>query len=95
MALLTIATSNIPPALPPIGFIFKLNPLPDDVTPFLVPVLDNPNFNILKANPPGIKQIVSGDLGITEAVYSKVLDPSVAALAVSHLVVVLGEDHEL
>ena len=82
MALLTIATSNIPPALPPIGFIFKLNPLPDDVTPFLVPVLDNPNFNILKANPPGIKQIVSGDLGITEAVYSKVLDPSVAALAV-------------
>lgn len=81
MALLEITTSNIPPALPPIGLIFKLNPLPDNVTPFLVPVLDNPNFNIPKANPPGIKQIVSGDLGITEQIYSPILDPTVSALA--------------
>lgn len=81
MALLEIATSNIPPALPPIGFIFKLNPLPDDVDPFFIPVIDRPDFNIIQGRPPGLKQIVSGDLGITEQIYSTVLDPSVAALA--------------
>lgn len=81
MAMLEITTSNIPPALPPIGFIFKLNPLPEDAEPFLVPVIDRPDFNILQGRPPGVKQVVSGDLGITEQVASSTLDPVVSSLA--------------
>lgn len=80
--MLEIVTRNIPPALPPLAFVFKLNPLPDDVDPFLVPVIDRPDFNILKSRPPGIVQIVSGDLGITEIIASKILDPIVASLAI-------------
>lgn len=80
--MLEIVTKNIPPALPKLAFVFKLNPLPDDVDPFLVPVINRPDFNILEARPPGIVQIVSGDLGITEAIASKILDPIVASLAV-------------
>jgi hypothetical protein len=80
MAMLEIFTNNIPPALPPFAFVFKLNPLPDDVDPFLVPVIDRPNFNIIKGKPPGIKQIIEGDLGITENIVSKTLDPTISQL---------------
>lgn len=49
--------------------------------PLLVPIFDNPNFldpstfNIV--SPPGIKQIIQGDLGITEKLLSPIFNPIV------------------
>jgi hypothetical protein len=75
MAMLSIQKDRIPPALPPLAFVFKLNPLPDDVDPFLVPRIDNPDFDLPAGDPPGIKQFVNGDVGITQLIFDPILDP--------------------
>jgi len=80
MAMLTIQTDNIPPALPPIAFVFKLNPLPPTVTPFLVPRINNPDFDILNQNPPGIVQFTQGNIGITSAIVGAVMAPITAII---------------
>ena len=73
--MLTIQTDSIPPALPPIAFVFKLNPLPPTVTPFLIPRINNPDFDILQNNPPGIVQFAQGNIGIAKTVVTSALKP--------------------
>jgi len=75
MAMLTIQTDSIPPALPPFAFVFKLNPLPAGKTPFLVPVINNPDFDILAGSPPGIVQFAEGNIGIASTIIGASMIP--------------------
>ncbi|MFV2015954.1 MAG: hypothetical protein ACC656_11020, partial [Candidatus Heimdallarchaeota archaeon] len=71
--MLEIQTEKIPPALPPIGLVFKLNPLPGTATPFLVPVINRPDFDLAANLTPGILQYVDGNLGVTENVFGGIM----------------------
>lgn len=77
---LSIQTDKLPPAIPPIGLVFKLNPLPDNTTPFFVPRINNPDFDIPNGNPPGIIQIINGNLGVTNTVMSDTINKTLNTL---------------
>lgn len=51
-----------------------LNPSPIGINPLLVPRLTNPDFATTKT-PPGIKELINGDLGITEQIMTPILEP--------------------
>jgi len=80
MAMLTILTDSIPPALPPIAFVFKLNPLPPTVTPFLVPRINNPDFDLMAGDPPGIVQFAQGNIGIAKTIVTAAMAPVTAII---------------
>ena len=74
--MLSIQRKEIPPALPPLGLVFKINPLPETATPFLVPVLNRPNFDISKDLTPGIVQYAQGNLGVAKTVLGPIISAS-------------------
>jgi hypothetical protein len=59
-------------------------------TPLLIPRISNPDFldkeTFMIKSAPGIKQLLEGDLGITEMIMMKVLDPVFASISSNMLV---------
>lgn len=70
-------------------FYFSILSDPNGKWPLLVPRVSNPNFIDTKSfkvtGPPGIKELIEGDLGITELLMSKIMEPVFASLKVNTL----------
>jgi ribosome-binding protein aMBF1 (putative translation factor) len=63
---------------------------PNGKWPLLVPRITNPNFldtdTFKITGPPGIKELIEGDLGITELLMVKIMEPVFATLKVNTLI---------
>jgi hypothetical protein len=72
------------------AFFFSILPEMGGLTPMLIPRISNPNFldkeTFKIKSAPGIKQLLDGDLGITELIMMKVLDPIFSTLTNNPLV---------
>ncbi len=70
-------------------FYFSILNDPNGKHPLLVPLVTNPNFIDTKTfkvtGPPGIKELIEGDLGITELLMSKIMEPVFASLKINTL----------
>jgi hypothetical protein len=71
-------------------FYFSILPDLGGLTPILIPRISNPDFLDKKTfkikSPPGIRELLEGDLGITEQIMVKVLDPVFESIAQNVLV---------
>jgi hypothetical protein len=69
-------------------FYFSAN-TPSKGHPLLVPMISNPNFieNFKVVSPPGITELINGDLGITEQIMNPILTPIVSAIVANPLMV--------